>query len=136
MPGPVAAGPGRRLAARPDGEVYANLLEDGYGGFAEYVSVPVKVLSLKPANLSFEEAPRYRWRGVTALQQSVGRAGGGSRKHWFLVSFALHRWRDSPRIVKTADYRPRWRAQVLCWAPDHLTRAPLLRTAETTSRIA
>jgi hypothetical protein len=34
--------------------------------------------------------------GVTALQQSVGRAGGGSRKHWFLVSFALHRWRDSP----------------------------------------
>jgi hypothetical protein len=49
MAGPVAAGPGRRLAARPDGEVYANLLEDGYGGFAEYVSVPVKVQSLKPA---------------------------------------------------------------------------------------
>ena len=114
MPGPVAAGPGRRLAARPGDEVYANLLEHGYGGFAEYVSVPVKVLSLKPANLSFEEAPRYRWRGVTALQQSVGRAGGGSRKHWFLVSVALHRWRDSPRRVKTADYRPRWRAQALC----------------------
>jgi hypothetical protein len=52
--------------------------------------------------------------GVTALQQSVGRAGGGSRKHWFLVSFALHRWLHSPRIVKTADYAPRWRAQVLC----------------------
>jgi hypothetical protein len=44
------------------------------------------------------------------LQQSVGRAGGGSRKHWLLASFALHRWLDSPRIVKTADYRPRWRA--------------------------
>jgi NADPH:quinone reductase-like Zn-dependent oxidoreductase len=56
MAGPVAAGPGRRLAARPGDEVYANLLEHGYGGFAEYVSVPVKVLSLKPANLSFEEA--------------------------------------------------------------------------------
>src|SRR5215217_2999498 len=34
------------------------------------------------------------------------------------------------------DYRPRWRAQALCWAPDHLTRAPLLRTDATTSRIA
>jgi hypothetical protein len=48
------------------------------------------------------------------LQQSVGRAGGGSRKHWLLASFALHRWLDSPRIVKTADYRSRWRAQALC----------------------
>jgi hypothetical protein len=48
------------------------------------------------------------------LQQSLGRAGGGSRKHWFLASYALHRWRDSPRRVKTADYRPRWRAQALC----------------------
>lgn len=32
------------------------------------------------------------------------------RKHGFLASFALHRWLDSPRIVKTADYGPRWRA--------------------------
>jgi len=50
----------RRSAAvtrvRAGHEVYANLLEHGYGGFAEYVSVPVEVLSLKPANLSFEEA--------------------------------------------------------------------------------
>src|SRR5918994_421765 len=37
-------------------EVYANLLDHGYGGFAEYVSVPADVVSLKPANLSFEEA--------------------------------------------------------------------------------
>jgi NADPH:quinone reductase-like Zn-dependent oxidoreductase len=37
-------------------EVYANLLDHGYGGFAQYVSVPVDVTSLKPANLSFEEA--------------------------------------------------------------------------------
>jgi hypothetical protein len=35
------------------------------------------------------------------------------RKHWFLVSFALHRWLDSPRIVKTADDRSRWRAPAL-----------------------
>ena len=26
-----------------------------------------------------------------------------------LAAFALHRWVDSPRIVKTADYGPRWR---------------------------
>jgi hypothetical protein len=30
------------------------------------------------------------------LQQSVGRAASGSRKHWLLASFALHRWLDSP----------------------------------------
>jgi hypothetical protein len=31
-----------------------------------------------------------------------------------LASFALHRWLDIPRIVKTADDRSRWRAQALC----------------------
>lgn len=36
------------------------------------------------------------------------------RKHWLLASFVLHRWLDSPRMVKTADYRSRWRAQALC----------------------
>jgi NADPH:quinone reductase-like Zn-dependent oxidoreductase len=82
MPGPVAAGPGRRLAARPGDEVYANLLEHGYGGFAEYVSVPVKVLSLKPANLSFEEAAAVPMAGVTALQQSVGGGGSASTGSW------------------------------------------------------
>src|SRR6266508_1983042 len=33
---------------KPGDEVYANLLDHGYGGFAEYVSVPVDVMSLKP----------------------------------------------------------------------------------------
>jgi hypothetical protein len=37
-------------------------------------------------------------------------AGLYPRKDGFLVSFALRRWVDSPRIVKTADYGPRWRA--------------------------
>jgi hypothetical protein len=31
------------------------------------------------------------------------------RKHGFLASFALHRWLDGPRIIKTVDYGPRWR---------------------------
>jgi NADPH:quinone reductase-like Zn-dependent oxidoreductase len=41
---------------------------DGYGGFAEYVSVPVDAMSLKPANLSFEEAAAVPMAAGTALQ--------------------------------------------------------------------
>jgi NADPH:quinone reductase-like Zn-dependent oxidoreductase len=52
----------------PGDAVYANLLHRGYGGFAEYVSVPVDVMSLKPANLSFEEAAAVPMAAVTALQ--------------------------------------------------------------------
>jgi hypothetical protein len=36
-------------------------------------------------------------------------AGLQPRKDGFLASFALHRWLDSPRIIKTEDYGPRWR---------------------------
>lgn len=42
----------------------------------------------------------------------VGRvrfAGLSPRKDGFLASFALHRWLDSPRIDKTADYGAGWR---------------------------
>jgi NADPH:quinone reductase-like Zn-dependent oxidoreductase len=53
---------------RPGDEVYANLLDHGYGGFAECVSVPVDVVSLKPASLSFEEAAAVPMAAVTALQ--------------------------------------------------------------------
>jgi NADPH:quinone reductase-like Zn-dependent oxidoreductase len=53
---------------KPGDEVYANLLDHGYGGFAEYVSVPADALSLKPANLSFEEAAAVPMAAVTALQ--------------------------------------------------------------------
>jgi hypothetical protein len=37
-------------------------------------------------------------------------AGLYPRKNDFLASFALHRWVASPRVVKTTDYGPRWRA--------------------------
>jgi NADPH:quinone reductase-like Zn-dependent oxidoreductase len=49
-------------------EVYANLLDHGCGGFAEYVAVPVDVASSKPAKLSFEEAAAVPMAAVTALQ--------------------------------------------------------------------
>ena len=53
---------------QPGDQVYANLLDHGYGGFAEYVSVPADVLSPKPATLSFEEAAAVPMAAVTALQ--------------------------------------------------------------------
>ena len=53
---------------KPGDEVFANLLDHGLGGFAEYVSVPVEVMSLKPTNLSFEEAATVPMAAVTALQ--------------------------------------------------------------------
>ena len=53
---------------KPGDGVYANLLDHGLGGFAEYVSVSVEVMSWKPANLSFEEAAAVPMAVVTALQ--------------------------------------------------------------------
>src|SRR5262245_13699976 len=37
-------------------------------------------------------------------------AGLSPRKNGFVASFALHRWLRGPRIAKTDDYGPRWRA--------------------------
>jgi NADPH:quinone reductase-like Zn-dependent oxidoreductase len=53
---------------KPGDEVYANLLDHGYGGFAEYAAVPVGVMALKPAKLSFEEAAAVPMAATTALQ--------------------------------------------------------------------
>jgi NADPH:quinone reductase-like Zn-dependent oxidoreductase len=53
---------------KPGDEVYANLLNHGYGAFAEYASVPVNGLALKPANLSFEEAAAVPMAAPTAHQ--------------------------------------------------------------------
>jgi NADPH:quinone reductase-like Zn-dependent oxidoreductase len=59
---------------QPGDQVYANLLDHGHGGFAEYVAVPVEVVSLKPASLSFEEAAAVPMAATTALQ-GLGRHG-------------------------------------------------------------
>jgi Domain of unknown function (DUF5655) len=37
-------------------------------------------------------------------------AGLTPRKRGFVANFALHRWLESPRIIKRVDYGPRWRA--------------------------
>jgi NADPH:quinone reductase-like Zn-dependent oxidoreductase len=72
--GQVEAVGGGVTRFQPGDEVYANLLDHGYGGFAEYVSVPVNVMSLKPANLSLEEAAAVPMAATTALQ-GLGRHG-------------------------------------------------------------
>jgi NADPH:quinone reductase-like Zn-dependent oxidoreductase len=66
--GQVEAVAGNVTRFKAGDEVYANLLDHGYGGFAEYVAVPVDVVSVKPANLSFEEAAAVPMAAVTALQ--------------------------------------------------------------------
>lgn len=40
-------------------------------------------------------------------------AGLYPRKRSFLATFALRRWLDSPRIIRTEDYGPRWRMHVV-----------------------
>lgn len=49
-------------------KVFGDLSCCGWGGFAEYVTVPEYVLALKPNNISFEEAAAVPMAGVTALQ--------------------------------------------------------------------
>jgi NADPH:quinone reductase-like Zn-dependent oxidoreductase len=66
--GQVEAVGGGVTRFQPGDEVYANLLDHGYGGFADYVAVPVGVMSLKPAQLSFEEAAAVPMAATTALQ--------------------------------------------------------------------
>jgi NADPH:quinone reductase-like Zn-dependent oxidoreductase len=66
--GQVEAVGGEVTRFKAGDEVYANLLDHGFGGFAEYVSVPADVMALKPANRSFEEAAAVPMAATTALQ--------------------------------------------------------------------
>ncbi len=53
---------------KPGDAIYADISGCGCGGFGEYVCADEKILSLKPANLSFEEAAGVPMAAVTALQ--------------------------------------------------------------------
>jgi NADPH:quinone reductase-like Zn-dependent oxidoreductase len=85
--GQVEAVGGKVTRFKAGDEVYANLLDHGYGGFAEYVSVPVDVVSLKPASLSFEEAAAVPMAATTALQ-GIGRHGELHPTHKVLINGA------------------------------------------------
>jgi NADPH:quinone reductase-like Zn-dependent oxidoreductase len=52
---------------KPGDAVLADLADSGFGGFAEYVVVAEKLLVLKPATVSFEEAATLPVAATTAL---------------------------------------------------------------------
>ena len=54
--GRVEAVGGGVTAFRPGDEVYGDLSSSGFGAFAEYVSVPRRIMYPLPANMSFEQA--------------------------------------------------------------------------------
>jgi NADPH:quinone reductase-like Zn-dependent oxidoreductase len=53
---------------QPGDEVFGDLADSGFGGFAEYVSAPKHALALRPPNLTFEEAAAVPQAAVVALQ--------------------------------------------------------------------
>jgi len=53
---------------QPGDEVFGNTAKYGFGGFAEYVSVPENAVVLKPTTISFEEAAAVPQAAVVALQ--------------------------------------------------------------------
>lgn len=56
------------LHLKPGDEVYGDIAEAHFGGFAEYVSIPERLLARKPPMLSFEEAAALPQAGLLALQ--------------------------------------------------------------------
>jgi NADPH:quinone reductase-like Zn-dependent oxidoreductase len=78
MAGEVAA-VGRGVTGFRPGDGVFGLLEQG--GFAQYVSVPERLLAPKPANLSYEQAAAVPMAGVTAYLavRDAGRVEPGQR---------------------------------------------------------
>jgi NADPH:quinone reductase-like Zn-dependent oxidoreductase len=58
---------------QPGDEVFGDLFMCGFGACAEYVSVPEKVLELKPTSMTFEEVVTYPQAGLIALQGLRGK---------------------------------------------------------------
>jgi NADPH:quinone reductase-like Zn-dependent oxidoreductase len=53
---------------KPGDEVFGDIAGRGFGGFAEYVSVPEKLLARKSAAMSFEQSASLPQAGLLALQ--------------------------------------------------------------------
>ena len=53
---------------KPGDHVYGDISESGFGGFAEYVCANENVLTLKPADMSFEEAAAIPHAAALTLQ--------------------------------------------------------------------
>ena len=52
---------------QPGDEIYGDLYWCGFGAFAEYVTIPERSVSLKPTNLTFDEAATVPQAAFTAL---------------------------------------------------------------------
>lgn len=53
---------------KPGDKIVGDLFYAGFGVFAEYVCAPENVLTLKPTNMSYEQASTYPQAGIIALQ--------------------------------------------------------------------
>lgn len=53
---------------KPGDEVFGDIAGAGFGGFAEYVCVPEKLLAKKPAAISFEQSAALPQAGLLMLQ--------------------------------------------------------------------
>ena len=53
---------------QPGDEVFGDIGACGFGAFAEYVSIPENALTLKPVNMTYEEAAAVPQAAVVALQ--------------------------------------------------------------------
>jgi NADPH:quinone reductase-like Zn-dependent oxidoreductase len=58
---------------KPGDEVFGDLCESGWGGFAEYATAKENALAIKPSGVSFEHAAAIPQAGLMALQ-SIGKA--------------------------------------------------------------
>ncbi len=71
--GSVEAVGGEVTSCMVGDEVYGDLSDSGFGGFAEYVCVPERALAKKPANMSHVDAATLPHAGLLALQGLVAK---------------------------------------------------------------
>lgn len=66
---------------QPGDQVFGDLGRCGFGGFAEYVAVPARALTLKPVNMAYAQAAAAPQAAVVALQglRDCGEIQAGQR---------------------------------------------------------
>jgi NADPH:quinone reductase-like Zn-dependent oxidoreductase len=69
--GKIEAVGGRVGSFKIGDEIYCDLSECGFGGFAQYVCVPEKKMFKKPSNISYNDASALPHAGLLALQGLV-----------------------------------------------------------------
>ncbi len=97
---------------KPGDEVYGDLSEHGWGGFAEYVAVPEKWLVRKPSFITFEEAAAIPQAGLMALQAVRDKGKLRAGQHLLMIgagggvgSFAVQIARATGGLVTAVDTR-------------------------------